>query len=80
MDLFEAVLEKFAFSNALCLSGGTRGVRFRLICAPHAQSVTSLFSSQAGNLGGVAGQLCRVDSIDSGGMVGSQEAANHLSN
>lgn len=24
MDPFEAVLEKFAFSNALCLSGGTQ--------------------------------------------------------
>lgn len=39
MDQAEAVLEKFAFSNALCLSGGTRYFRIFLFCAPNAYSV-----------------------------------------
>lgn len=74
MDQHEAVLEKFAFSNALCLSGGTRYVRifFFLLCALNVYLVYSLFfPSEAGNMGGVAGQLCRVDSVNSRGTVGT---------
>lgn len=70
MDQHEAVLEKFAFSNALCLSGGTRYIRiFPSLCLKCLLGVASLFSSEAGNMGGVAGQLCRVNSINSRGMV-----------
>lgn len=39
MDQPEAVLEKFAFSNALCLSGGTRYINIFLLCAPNVYSV-----------------------------------------
>lgn len=35
MDQHEAVLEKFAFSNALCLSGGTPYISNVLLCAPN---------------------------------------------
>lgn len=38
MEQHEAVLEKFAFSNALCLSGGSRWVRIFLLCASNVYS------------------------------------------
>lgn len=67
MEQHEAVLEKFAFSNALCLSGGTLNQISTALSPNCLLSVTSLFYSKAGNMGGVAGQLCRVNSVNSRG-------------
>lgn len=71
MDQNEAVLEKFAFSNALCLSGENLEIMMICIvlCTTCPLSVTSLFFSEAGDMGGVIRQLCRVNSVNSRGMV-----------
>lgn len=64
----EAVLERFAFSNALCLSGKPSLILCLVICfLPR----TFAFScSEAGNLGSGIRQLCGVNSINTRGTVG----------
>lgn len=44
---------------------------FSTLCPKCLLSVTSPFSSEAGYMGGVAGQLCRVDPVNSRGMEGT---------
>lgn len=75
MDQHEAVLEKFAFSNALCLSG--ENLNHINVCSfvvalysASPMSVTSCFPfSEAGDMGGVVRQLCRLNSVNSRGTL-----------
>lgn len=68
MEPQEAVLEKFAFSNALCLSGKTLGSHVcSVLCSAHALMIDSLSSSEARHMGGPVGRLCRIHSNNSRG-------------
>lgn len=69
-DRQEAILEKFAFSNALCLSGKSLQIlqSFCLFVLVSAQPCV-FFSSEAGHLGGGFRQLCGVNSVHSRGTV-----------
>ena len=80
MEEDEAVLEKFAFSNALSLSGEKLNFSYEsltfvlfggsvLFRLPAESKPFAFFSSEAGDMGGVIRQLCRVDSINSRGAV-----------
>lgn len=69
MDQHEAVLEKFAFSNALCLSGEMQSLRRNtsFVLTRCKLFTDSLFFSEVGDMGGGFGQLCRVNSVNSRG-------------
>lgn len=81
IDEHEAVLEKFAFSNALCLSGENLHFNFKSLTFYSGYPLIFFlnpfpsFSSEAGNMGGLIRQLCRVNSINSRGTVNTYQEA-----
>lgn len=73
MDQQEAVLEKFAFSNALCLSGKSLCSEVSCCVLCSTSHVVSLSSSETGDMGGFIRQLCRINSNNSRGTVNTSE-------